>query len=1309
MASVIWDVSKDSRIAYRTSDGWQSGAGASQFSPTGLYSGYRYRTLLGFSYSFSGMTSISAATLYVRSSTQNYVAFGGSPAIYISRLLGSFSEGTASALSATNAVTYANQPSFTDTNISGGSVTTSELTWQSFDITGIIQNAFTDGVFYGLLLRAQNESTGTQVWEICTREYSTSSDAYIEVTYATNTAPNAPVSLSPTGSAVVNTLTPTFTGTFSDPDAGDTLSNYQILVYADDGTTLKWDSGSLGGSGTSFSKVYSGSALTGNTFYKWQARTADASAVWGSYSAQQRFKVNSSPNAPSISLTESPTSDILTLTPTFNMTHNDPDPSDSSMYGYHITVQTSAGAAVWDSGDVAVSATVSKAVTYSGPALSWGTAYKWKARTKDSNGAWGSYTSYTNFTTHGTGVPISLDPTGSVIASSLTPTFVGSRASSSDSLTSAAIQVYASDGTTLIWDSGTFTSGVTSTGFSKIYAGTALSSATAYKWRARVTGSIGGTSSYSSLQSFSTPDTTLPVAVTPVGSAVTPVTNLQFTFTRSVNFNRHELYVYQSDGTTLVTSDTPVAYTATGSKTFTYSGTLSWNTTYKWKVRVSADGGTNWTAFTGLVTFTTDASGIGSVDRPSASSWLGTPQVIDEFDDITSVTNGTSSSSSLDTAVFQTGLGSLKMAISGLAASATSHTYRAVTKNLANYGDGTPIYIYVRYSSSTNVSTLRLRITFATASDYVEYNIIPSTTNAWEQKTLTKGSPTATSGTVDWTNITRIGVVLVAAGGGSVTSNVYVDDLKFDAINPVFEGTTFNSEVISTFQIRLYASDQTTLIWDSGAIAGSGTTFTKLYDSTALTKGSTYYWQWRYTRSTGPTGDYTSLIPFTLNSEPTVPTALTPASGDVIETTTPHFFSTFNDAEKTTLGDAPTYLEVEVYRNSDSVLAYSLLTKTGLIAGTNEIYDGLSGVTKTTGAAAPIVAETEYKYRVRYYDSMGARGAWTSYTNFKPSVAPTATISSPADSGTVGSPSFTISWSMSSPAGKGQNSYRVEIIRVSDSVTMLDTGRIYSSATSYVTPAGYLQNFLQYDVRVTLYDTDSLYGTDTNRITASWTAPDAIDDFTVTDDESLSASILNWTASNLAAVDFRKYVIYRKITSAINWTMLDEITNQATVSYYDYTAANTVSYQYKITQMKIVPGDVDLESPDSSIGTAILDTDSWFVIGADRAAEHIFEIPVIGAPFVEPVQQEVFEPLGTSRKVIVRGRVMGAEGTIQAKWPNSQRVTAVQQVDYIKSSAGPHILKSPFGDVWQVQFSGPSKDYEQGGHLTISLSWTEVL
>jgi hypothetical protein len=767
-------------------------------------------------------------------------------------------------------------------------------------------------------------------------------------------------------------------------------------------------------------------------------------------------------------------------------------------------------------------------------------------------------------------------------------------------------------------------------------------------------------------------------------------------------------------GTSQYSTTGQIAHSVGTTYSYTYALTaLAWNTQYWWKIQVQNNADSVWQSFTGLTSFTTDAAGIPTLDAPTDNAWLGAPIVVDEYDDITSVTNGTSASASLEVGagLFQTGLGALKVAVTTLALSGTSFTYRTVTKDLTAYGTLTPFTIWSRVSSLTNISTMRLRFRFATDSDFADFNILPSVINTWEQKSFTKGSPTATGGTVNWANVTRIGVQIVATGAGTVTTNAYVDDLSFTAVNPSFNGTTAGGETITTYRIRVYAADQTSLVWDSGDTAGSSTTFAKLYAGTALVKGAQYYWQARYIKSTGPTGAYSALRPFTVNADPTIPTGLIPANGGVwADSLVPRFTADYNDTDKAAFGDAPTYMEVEVLRNSDSVLAYTLLTKTGLIASNNTIYDGLTGTTKTTGAAAPLTYETTYKYRVRYYDSKGARGSWTSYTTFKPSVSPTITISSPADAGTVGSPSFSVSWAMSSSGGKGQNSYRVKIVRTADSVTMVDTGQVFSSATSYVVPAGYLQNTFQYAITVYAWDTDQMVtpSPDTNTVTATWSAPAAIADFVVADNIDLSANTMNWTASALSPTDFRQYVIYRRLLTSSTWGVLTTIPSQSIVYWADFTAADATSYEYKITQLKIIPGDVDIESADSDIGSSSLDTDQWFVVGADRSASHIFDLPVIQAPCTDPVQQEVFEPLGTSRKVIVRGRVMGAEGTLQCHWDTSQRDAALAQVDYIKNNAGPHLLKSPFGDVWSVQFSGPSKDYQGGGHLSISLTWTEV-
>ena len=1323
MATVTWNVNKDARIG--VSGSYEAGEGKGDFAAFGYYSSYKFRALLGFSSSFSGMVSITSAVLHVTTGgTGGNVESGSNAACYVYRITTSWSEGTATSLSSTNGggVTWANQPSVTSTNRVSWDITNSNNTADSVDITGIVRDAFAANSFLGVELRSQDETDASYTHEIKTRENGSTVDAYIVVTYSTNTSPTAPTVLNPTADVCIQNLTPTFTATFNDPDAGEIMASYQITVYEDDGTTLKWDSGSI--TGSTINKVYNGPALTGNTFYKWTVRAKDDGGLWGPYQPTlSRFKVNSPPNAPYLSLVQTPTSDITTLTPTFSITHNDPDASDSLMSAYRLVVWDSAWTIIWDTGYTSVTPTATKQVVYAGSALSWNTSYYWSAYTYDSNGAsyqnWGSTPA---FTTHKTGVPISLDPTGGATCPLDSgglpkPTFTGVRASTSDLLTTVAIKLFASsDLTTPVWNPGQVATNGGSTGFSIIYTGsTALSYGTSYQWQAQVVSSIGGASDWSTLQTFVTPASgsiTMTAPVTPVTST-TPT----FTFGRTANFNAWNLIVYASDGTTVMWDSGTQTMTSGTTKSITYAtggtinqATLTFGLQYKWKVRVSADSGSTWGAgFSGLVAFSMDAAGPPTLNRPTTSAWLGAPIAVEPFDSITSWTNGANLTATAEGTIYVSGSGSVKFTGTF---SGTQVAYKTLGTaiDLSNYGLLTPIKIRSYISSLTSVTSIRVRFasTGGPATNYAEYIITPSGTGSWEQKTVTKGTPTSTAGTINWADIKYIGIVGIYAA--SVGPTIYIDELLLDAIAPAFEGTTYNSEVISTYRIRVYASDQATLIWDSGDTAGSSTTFSKLYAGSALSPGSTYYWQASYVKSSGAPGTYSSLYPFTLNSAPIVPAALSPVSGTVIaDSLIPVFASTFNDNEKASRADFPVRYEVEVARNSDSVLVYSLLKDSGLSAGTNSTYDGEAGVLKRTGAANPMVYETEYTYRVRYTDSMGAVGSWSAYTIFKPSHSPTLVIGSPADASTITSPAVNVTWAHSSAGSKAQNSYRLYVYNADTSSVVYDSGRVYTSASSYAYPAGSLVNNVHYQFRVMTWDTDGLASAwDSNAVTSSWAGPVAITNFTANADELYSAVILEWEQSNLATNIFRKYTVYRKRSDDSDWLLLTEIPSISIKTYIDYMTSYMVAYDYKITQWKIVTGDADLESGNSDIGTETLEGDVWYVIGADRNPAHIFELPVIGAPFAEPVQQEIFEPLGTSRKVIIRGKVMGAEGSMQCKWPSDQRIIAVAQINYIKSNQGPHILKSPFGDLWQVEFSGPSKDYEMGGHFNVALTWTEV-
>jgi hypothetical protein len=1163
MATITITATKDAS-ALENNDGW---SGYDDHHPVGTStSGNTYVSFLYFPISFAGWTGVTDATLTLyghRAGSGNHVlgaSSGVSRTVYVQRMTSDWGEGTnrgetnwSSAETwgwdnRRDAKTTTNQGTRTMTGYSEGN----PHTW---DLTAMVNDWRNGAPNYGVivLLALSDEEDTDLATEWYSRHAATGLKPTLTITYTTNTAPSAPTSLSPTANVLVNSLAPTLTGTRVDSDSGDYITAYQIRVYEDDGS-LFWDSGTLTVSGTTttvFSKVYSGPALTGNTFYKWDARTRDKGSAWSPYTIQHRFKVNTPPNPPAISMTESPTSDILTLTPTFVVTHSDNDVTDLKMYGYRILVQTGTGAAVWDSGDIDITATpvTSLTHTYAGPALSWASDYRITARTKDSNGVWGNYQSYLNFHTHTTQEPTNLYPTGGQYISAIDPTFTGDRGSTSDTITSYEIELYDSTAATVLWTSGVQTTGIVSGAtFSKLYTGADLAYNTAYRWRARVTGSIGGVSAWSSHQLFATPfDATVPQLNMPTTNNGTSVTTLTPTLSgtrSSSSFTSYDVEVYASSATQTNLGTpiwAPTTTTQSSSTTFSkvYAGpALAWNTQYKWRARIGAG------AWSGLAAFQTDAAGGPTLTGPTNNSWITTA-------------------------------------------------------------------------------------------------------------------------------------------------------------TPTFTGSSSGGDSITAVRIRVYNASSGILVWDSGDLSQTASgTFSKVYAGPALVGGTTYSWEARYTKSTGPTGAYSGRFQFRLNGGPTVPTNLTPVPGQVyVGTLLPLFMATFEDPEKTSFGDYPTSWVIEIRNNATDALITTKTISTNLNAGVNS-YQWVSGDTA-------LAYDTIYKWRTRFTDSKGTVGAYSSYQTFSSGTPGTVAIVSPTNGSNIVTTRPFIDWTFT--GSRTQSKYRIRVIRQSNNVLVYDSQYVVSSTTSGTVPTGYISVAgEQYYIEVRVIDTGGINSNiDLTLVQYVPNAPPRIEGLSGTVSDELSRIELDWDKSSLGT-NFVTYVIYRRLVGEDKWTMVGTAKPETNTRFDDYYAGQYTDYEYRVTVVKLVSGEPDVESPDSDIVTARLESDVWMIVGQDRAPNHIFELPVQSEDHTRPVQQEVFEPLGTNRKAVVRGFVLGHEGSMNILWREDESAEAKSKLDYIVYYPGPHTLKDPFGNVYDVTFAGPDSQYLPGGHLEVTLTWIEV-
>ncbi|MFC5528466.1 hypothetical protein [Cohnella yongneupensis] len=183
-----------------------------------------------------------------------------------------------------------------------------------------------------------------------------------------NVPPNAPT-LTPMANFDA-TIAQTFAWTFSDPDAGNTQSAFQLLIKrVSDGVTVL-DTGkvayTLGGC-----SVSSG-ILANNMQYQWQVRTWDNSDVVGLYSSLSTFWTSAKPT---VAITFPAVDGASITTNSLTAAWSFSDPESEGQYAYRVRLTTSADVDLWDSGKILDVAARTRTIGYS---LANSTSYKIK-------------------------------------------------------------------------------------------------------------------------------------------------------------------------------------------------------------------------------------------------------------------------------------------------------------------------------------------------------------------------------------------------------------------------------------------------------------------------------------------------------------------------------------------------------------------------------------------------------------------------------------------------------------------------------------------------------------------------------------------------------------------------------------------------------------------------------------------------------------------------------------------------------------------------------------------------------------------
>ncbi len=523
--------------------------------------------------------------------------------------------------------------------------------------------------------------------------------------------------------------------------------------------------------------------------------------------ARAEITYNRPPTAPTQT---APSGTISTLVPTFTGTHNDPDSTPDPMSAVEIEVRrVSDDALMWASGELTASGT-SFSQVYAGSTLVSGTAYKWRARTKDNSGAsnalgaWSGFVTFTPVINTAPTATIAAPATGAQVGT-LTPTLtVNYSDPQSDTFSAYQFQVRRQSDQVSFWDPGQVaTTGAqqTAKAASVTYAGTALVSGTVYEVRARVKDSPGLWSDYTAWSAF-TPAAAPnpPTGLTPTGLQNTLTPTVAGVYSQGLGGTESAFQYEVRQGTTTIYQSGDVATAiATGqaygtnnpSDTPATPPALAWGTAYQIRAR-SKDNAATYSDWTAWQDFNTNAA----PTTPTGMAPTGGAITSDQTPTLSWVHNDPDTPPDAQTAV------DVEMYDNTAAAYVTGYNPKTLAQATLTH-DVTETLV------NTHQYQWRIRTKGLAGPGYGPYS-------AWQVFTVAAvPTCTLTDPTADEVFATPAQTVTWTFSGGSGTQQDY--------------------------QVKVFASDQTTVVYDSGVQSGTAVTWN--IPAGTLSNGQTYYVQ----------------------------------------------------------------------------------------------------------------------------------------------------------------------------------------------------------------------------------------------------------------------------------------------------------------------------------------------------------------------------------------------------------------------------------------------------------------------------------
>lgn len=427
----------------------------------------------------------------------------------------------------------------------------------------------------------------------------------------------------------------------------------------------------------------------------------------------------------------------------------------------------------------------------------------------------------------------------------------------------------------------------------------------------------------------------------------------------------------------------------------------------------------------------------------------------------------------------------------------------------------------------------------------------------------------------------------------------------------------------------------------------------------------------------GQTGNWGPPISFMVQHPPVV-IDVYPSAGKAYDDDSRPVAWTFGD---TWVGDTQSAYQVIVRDASNNIV-----TNTGKV---------LSTVNRGTVNIPDTYLQQNMQLEIAVWDRDGVKCITNYNGSFRLSKAPIITLPYPAANEQIitGQPALTWSVVYALP-GITQKSYRIDFVRRDTGVVEYSTGHVSGTATSWQAPQVVLKNLSEYQLMLTITDTDDLATTLLRNFSTNYVRPQSVVSNAYAEDYAEEGYVtVLWPMVEDDPM-FIEYRVYRKDLSVVgaDWELAGVVEHKDQFEFHDWLAGGQKRYRYCVTQVALRFG-ARVESEFDEYGD-IVETDAsnyWLVVpGHEELNIRLFG--VVNDKYNDTVEQSEHFIIGGGRRINY-GEDIGIDGSltcqIRSSTPGGARAMILAIRNYQKRQRWV-IMRDPFGNVTKVSFGNMS-------------------